>query len=167
MFQTVKQVTRTSVRPLVAQTSGGEVIVPPADPLLQTEPRIFNRRLAVTSLGAPILDGNLDQVWYNQINSLYYSHPLVTVGSITSLGYFTVYDLSTAEEVRGETWAQPFTPVVLATFDAPYATGGIAWNGLLRIDVPKPAFAGKPQKIIVVLNGDELPEYTIPWEVVI
>jgi hypothetical protein len=145
----------------------GVGIVTPVDPMLQTEVRTFNRRLAVNALGQPVLDGNGDQVWYNQINSLYYSHPLILPGSITSLAYHTVYLLSTDEYVRGETWPQEFDPVTLASFAAPYVSGGVAWNGLLRIDVPKAAFAGQPQKIIVVLNGEELPERPVSWEVLV
>jgi hypothetical protein len=139
----------------------------PTDPLLQTEVRTFNRRLAVNALGQPVLDGGGNQVWYNQINSLHYVHPLILPGSITSLAYHTVYLLSTGDYVRGETWPQEFTPVTLPAFDAAYQSGGVAWSGLLRIDVPKAAFAGKPQRIVVVLNGDELPERTVSWEVLL
>lgn len=154
------------MNPLQATGSGSVGITYPADPLLQTEVRTFNRRLAVNALGQPVFDGNGDQVWYNQINSLYYVHPLILPGSITSLAYHTVFR-DGAVEFRGETFPQEFTPVTLASFTAPYVIGGVAWNGLLRIDVPQAAFAGQPAKIVVLLNGTELPERIVSWQVLI
>lgn len=167
MHATKRQVFGKTQKTLQATGSGNAVVVFPSDPLLQTEVWMFNRRLAVNALGQPVLDGNSNQIWYNQINSLYYVHPLILPGSITSLAYHTVYLLSTGDYVRGETWPQEFPPITLASFDAPYVSGGVAWSGLLRIDVPKAAFAGRPQRIVVVLNGDELPERPVSWEVLV
>ena len=139
----------------------------PTYPTTATEVRTFNRRLRFSAPGVPIMNGD-EQAWYDQLNSLYITHALVTVDDIDTIGYHTYHELSDGSVIRGEVAGYPvyFDASALASFAAEYTSGGIYWSTYLRVDVPICAFAGQPYSISVVVNDVESAAKVIPWEVI-
>ena len=164
MYGTLRQVIKLGMR-------GGAVVqagsFTPTYPTTATEIRVFNRRLRFSEPGVPLMSGG-QQLWYDQLNSLYFTNPLVTVDDIDTIGYHTYHELQDGSIIRGEGIGYPvyFDATALDSFTAAYSSGGIYWQSYLRVDVPKSAFAWKPYSIAVVLNGVELDAKVIPWEVI-
>ena len=135
-----------NVQPVNSGSASSGTTVPGL-PATSLELREYNRRLYEDTEHVP--------AFLDQQNSFYYPVSEIEVTAITYAPMINGLGYTVQQEV---------TPVELASSIAAYLAGGWYWfGGILRIDIPKEAFAGQPDTMEVSVNGLALPSKELSW----